>query len=80
MALSPLLLHLTEPEGQPESAHSEQARQSWRVLCLHVLRETSFLKEQPTGSHITGAQRAAEGKADAGRKTEDHNAGGAFED
>ena len=28
----------------------------------------------------TGAQRTAEGQTDAGRETEDHDAGGAFED
>ena len=65
MALSPLLLHLAQPEGQPESAHSQQARQPWRILCLHVLREASFLKEQPAGSHITGKQRPCDLDAEA---------------
>ena len=54
LALPPLLVHLAEPEGQPEGAHPEQARQPWRVLRLHVLWETPFLAEQPSSSHITG--------------------------
>ena len=54
LALPTLLLHLAKPEGQPEGAHPEQARQPWRVLRLHVLRETPFLEEQPSSSHITG--------------------------
>ena len=54
LALPTLLLHLAEPEGQPEGAHPEQARQPWRVLRLHVLWETPFIAEQPSSSHITG--------------------------
>ena len=54
VALPPLFLHLSEPEGQPQGAHPEQARQPRGEPRLYVLWQTPQLEEQSAGPHIPG--------------------------